>query len=145
MATPFVGLLQSRHPARDSFNLSDPASGLEVSGLSPPGLQLFPSQRCGGRDAPGRASRSPAKHSDKAEGVSGLASWTRQSNERIAVQARAQKFVSPVPMLCECEEGCASLILLSLDEYSAICDSGRLVLAPGHASPVRDEQPRSAS
>lgn len=56
----------------------------------------------------------------------------RRSNERIAEQAERLRFVSRVPMLCECSDpSCRRIFLIELERYRAIRADGHLT-APGH-------------
>ena len=57
----------------------------------------------------------------------------RRANDRIAERAAKLGFDARVPMRCECgEAGCSELVLLRLDDYAQVRESGRSVLAPGH-------------
>jgi hypothetical protein len=57
----------------------------------------------------------------------------RQSNERIAAQAGRFRFVSRVPMLCECSDGdCGQIVLLTLEEYREARGTADFLTAPGH-------------
>jgi hypothetical protein len=58
----------------------------------------------------------------------------RQANERIADFARRYKFVSRVPMLCECDDdGCRVILQVGLDEYDELRRRPEAFLtAPGH-------------
>jgi hypothetical protein len=58
----------------------------------------------------------------------------RRANDRIADKAEELRFVSRLPMLCECgEPTCRAIVLIGLDEYHAIRSSDDSVLtAPGH-------------
>ena len=59
----------------------------------------------------------------------------REANDHIAARARALRFVSRVPMLCECADpGCRSVVLIALEAYHQLRQTDRLVLAPGHES-----------
>ena len=71
---------------------------------------------------------------------SGSFGWTRHSNDRVAARAAALRFVSRVPFLCECDDSCTSIVLLTLAGYRAICGNGDDVLAPGHARRAQEEQ-----
>ena len=64
----------------------------------------------------------------------------RQSNERIAEKAARFRFVSRVPMLCECSDPtCQQIYLIELDRYREIQHSGYLTL-PDHT--VEGAEPR---
>jgi hypothetical protein len=58
----------------------------------------------------------------------------RKANDRIADKAEQLRFVSRVPMLCECSApGCRTIVMVGLDDYRAIRESGDAYLtAPGH-------------
>ncbi|HEY1370707.1 MAG TPA: hypothetical protein VGF23_26485 [Gaiellaceae bacterium] len=56
----------------------------------------------------------------------------RGSNELIARKAERYRFVSRVPMLCECSDpGCDAIFLIELDHYREASHDGYLT-APGH-------------
>ena len=56
----------------------------------------------------------------------------RSSNEHIADQAERLRFVSRVPMLCECDnQRCQAIILVGLHRYHELRDSG-FITAPDH-------------
>jgi hypothetical protein len=58
----------------------------------------------------------------------------RKANDRIADKAEQLRFVSRIPMLCECSApGCRTLVMVALDDYREIrrtVDS--FITAPGH-------------
>jgi hypothetical protein len=58
-----------------------------------------------------------------------------EENERIAAKAHEYRFVSRVPMLCECgHPGCAEILLVTLSEYRRLRrEHGELVVA-GHSA-----------
>ena len=58
----------------------------------------------------------------------------RKANDRIAEKAEQLRFVSRVPMLCECSErSCRAVVMISLGDYYTIRRSEDSVLtAPGH-------------
>lgn len=58
----------------------------------------------------------------------------RKANDRIAEKAEQLRFVSRVPMLCECSSpGCRTIVMVGLDDYRRIRDSrGSFLIAPGH-------------
>ena len=57
----------------------------------------------------------------------------RSSNDRIAQRAVEHRFVSRVPMLCECSDAaCEAIFLIELDRYRDLRRSGYLT-APEHA------------
>lgn len=63
----------------------------------------------------------------------------RASNDHIAKRALRLRFVSRVPMLCECRDpGCASIILIARERYEELRDEG-FFTAPGH--PIEDAEP----
>ncbi|HET8528241.1 MAG TPA: hypothetical protein VFL60_04970 [Gaiellaceae bacterium] len=58
----------------------------------------------------------------------------RAGNDRIAERAEQLRFVSRVPMLCECgQPGCSQLVLIGLEEYRHVRANRRGYLtAPDH-------------
>jgi hypothetical protein len=58
----------------------------------------------------------------------------RRANDRIADKAEQLRFVSRVPMLCECgEPACRAIVMIDLGDYRAIRRTQDAVLtAPGH-------------
>jgi hypothetical protein len=58
----------------------------------------------------------------------------RRANDRIAAKAEQLRFVSRVPMLCECTDpACRTIVLIALVDYHAIRRSdGSVLTAPGH-------------
>jgi len=58
----------------------------------------------------------------------------RKANDRIAEKAEQLRFVSRVPMLCECSEPtCRTIVMIGLADYHAIRRSDdSLLTAPGH-------------
>jgi hypothetical protein len=57
----------------------------------------------------------------------------RSSNDHIAQQAVRLRFVSRVPMLCECSDpGCHSIILLDRERYEELRADGFFTI-PGHS------------
>jgi hypothetical protein len=57
----------------------------------------------------------------------------RGSNDRIAERAAQLRFVSSVPMLCECSRsGCQTIVLIELDRYQELRERGYLT-APDHS------------
>jgi hypothetical protein len=58
----------------------------------------------------------------------------RQSNDRIAEKAEQLRFVSRVPMLCECSEpSCRTIVMVALADYHAIRRrEDAVITAPGH-------------
>lgn len=70
----------------------------------------------------------------------------RAGNDRIAERAEQLRFVSRVPMLCECgQPGCSQMVLIGLDEYRSLrADGRRYLTAPDHrleAATVETKQP----
>jgi hypothetical protein len=58
----------------------------------------------------------------------------RVANERVAREAERQKFLSRLPMLCECDDaGCEEVFLIAPPEFRAACgpDGGWLTV-PHH-------------
>jgi hypothetical protein len=71
----------------------------------------------------------------------------RKANDRIAVKAEQLRFVSRVPMLCECTApDCRTIVMVALEDYYEIRLEGGSVIAPGHAreGAVADGGRRSA-
>jgi hypothetical protein len=70
----------------------------------------------------------------------------RQANDRIAEKAERLRFVSRVPMLCECSDSeCRTVVMVGLEDYHAIRrDDDALVTAPGHAVGESRAELRSA-
>lgn len=66
----------------------------------------------------------------------GQAMGVRLANDRIAEKAVRLRFVSRVPMLCECSDaGCRTIVMISLEDYFAIRrDADALITAPGHST-----------
>jgi hypothetical protein len=65
----------------------------------------------------------------------------RLQNARIAAAARAHHFGShsPVPFVCECDDGeCHEFVTLTLPEYEAHRERRASLLAPGHATAPTD-------
>jgi hypothetical protein len=58
----------------------------------------------------------------------------RVGNDRIAERAEQLRFVSRVPMLCECgDAACSQIVLIGLAEYRQLRNDGRRYLtAPEH-------------
>lgn len=57
----------------------------------------------------------------------------RTGNDGIAAKAAALRFVSRVPMLCECEDpACRELIMLTLADYRRARREREFITAPGH-------------
>lgn len=58
----------------------------------------------------------------------------RAANDRIAEKAEQLRFVSRVPMLCECSTpACRAIVMISLDEYRQIRkDPDGFLTTPGH-------------
>ncbi|HEY5693525.1 MAG TPA: hypothetical protein VIR14_03380 [Gaiellaceae bacterium] len=58
----------------------------------------------------------------------------RAANDRIAEKAEQLRFVSRVPMLCECSTpACRAIVMISLEEYRRVReDSGGCLTARGH-------------
>jgi hypothetical protein len=61
----------------------------------------------------------------------------REANDHIARKAEQYRFVSPIPLLCECSDSsCDEIILMTLDRYRRARREGH-VLASGHAAGAR--------
>jgi hypothetical protein len=60
----------------------------------------------------------------------------RQANDRIAEKAERLRFVSRVPMLCECtDRDCRTIVMVRLADYYAIrADAEAFLTAPGHSA-----------
>jgi hypothetical protein len=58
----------------------------------------------------------------------------RAANDRIAEKAQQLRFVSRVPMLCECSQpACRAIVMIPIGEYRQIReDPGHFLIAPGH-------------
>jgi hypothetical protein len=58
----------------------------------------------------------------------------RKANDRIAEKAEQLRFVSRVPMLCECSDrACRTIVMIALGDYYAVRRSAdALLTAPGH-------------
>jgi hypothetical protein len=57
----------------------------------------------------------------------------RRANDGIAAKAAALRFVSRVPMLCECgDPACRELVLLTLAEYRRAHQEHDFLTVPGH-------------
>lgn len=58
----------------------------------------------------------------------------RSSNEHIADRAVELRFVSRIPLLCECSDAsCRQLVLLTVDDYREARRDADYLTAPGHA------------
>jgi len=59
----------------------------------------------------------------------------RQANDRIAEKAERMRFVSRVPMICECSDSdCRAIVMVRLEDYHAIrSDRDAILTAPGHS------------
>jgi hypothetical protein len=58
----------------------------------------------------------------------------RKANDRIAEKAEHLRFVSRVPLLCECSDpACRAIVMVALGDYRAVRRSDdTLLTAPGH-------------
>jgi hypothetical protein len=57
----------------------------------------------------------------------------RKANDRIAEKAAQLRFVSRVPMLCECSApDCRTIVMVGLDDYRTIRETNAYLTAPGH-------------
>lgn len=58
----------------------------------------------------------------------------RKANDRIATKAEQLRFVSRVPMLCECSTpGCRTIVMVYLSDYYEIrLIEDSFITAPGH-------------
>ena len=68
----------------------------------------------------------------------------RRANDRIAEKAERLRFVSRVPMLCECsDQDCRAVVMIGLEDYHAIRrDHDAFLTARGHASEESDSAVR---
>jgi hypothetical protein len=67
----------------------------------------------------------------------------RKANDRIAEKAAQLRFVSRVPMLCECSSpGCRAIVMVGLDDYRQIRQSDAYLAAPGHDADRSELQER---
>jgi hypothetical protein len=67
----------------------------------------------------------------------------RKANDRIAEKATQLRFVSRVPMLCECSSpACRSIVMVGLDDYRQIRERGAFLTAPGHDADRSELQER---
>ena len=59
----------------------------------------------------------------------------RKANDRIARKAEQLRFVSRVPMLCECgTPGCGTIVMVYLGDYYEVrLTEDAFITAPGHA------------
>jgi hypothetical protein len=65
----------------------------------------------------------------------------QRANERIVEQAVLLRFVSRLPLYCECgDRDCDELVLIELDGYRDAVEHGCYLTAVGHA--VRGAQPQ---
>jgi hypothetical protein len=60
----------------------------------------------------------------------------RKANDRIAQKAEQLRFVSRVPMLCECgAPNCRTVVMVGLDDYREIRRTeDSFITAPGHGA-----------
>ena len=58
----------------------------------------------------------------------------RKANDRIAAKAEQLRFVSRVPMLCECSApACRSIVMVALSDYNEVrLTEDSFITAPGH-------------
>jgi hypothetical protein len=57
----------------------------------------------------------------------------QSANERLANKAEQFRFVSRIPMWCECDDpDCRTMVLISVDEYRDARAAMSLVTAPEH-------------
>jgi hypothetical protein len=57
----------------------------------------------------------------------------RKANDRIALKAEQLRFVSRVPMLCECSTpDCRTIVMVALEDFYEIRLENGTVTAPGH-------------
>jgi len=67
-------------------------------------------------------------------GYMGRTQRARLANDRIVRRAEQLRFVSRVPLLCECgDAGCAEIVLVWIREYWNVRNRSKAqVIAPGH-------------
>jgi len=70
----------------------------------------------------------------------------RKANDRIAQKAEQLRFVSRVPMLCECSTpGCRTIVMVYLGDYYEIrLTDDAFITAPGHGveeAPLESQNP----
>lgn len=60
----------------------------------------------------------------------------RQANDRIAEKAERLRFVSRVPMICECSDpSCRAVVMVRLEDYHEIrSDEDAFVTVAGHSA-----------
>jgi hypothetical protein len=60
----------------------------------------------------------------------------RRANDRIAEKAERMRFVSRVPMLCECSDAdCRTVVMVRLEDYREIRrDEDAFITAAGHST-----------
>lgn len=60
----------------------------------------------------------------------------RKANDRIAAKAEQLRFVSRVPMLCECSAtGCRTIVMVSLEDYREVRRTeDSFITAAGHGA-----------
>ncbi|HEY7421049.1 MAG TPA: hypothetical protein VH541_03485 [Gaiellaceae bacterium] len=70
----------------------------------------------------------------------------RKANDRIAAKAEQLRFVSRVPMLCECSApGCRTIVMVALSDYREIrATEDSFLTAPGHAAERAGLESRTA-
>jgi hypothetical protein len=58
----------------------------------------------------------------------------RRANDRIAEKARQLRFLSRVPMMCECDRpGCRTIVMISLADYARLRrEPDNVLTAPDH-------------
>lgn len=68
------------------------------------------------------------------EGGRGRVMDARAANDRIARQAERLRFISRVPMLCECDRSrCRTIVMITLDDYYDLRrDPTNILTAPNH-------------
>src|SRR3954449_13069839 len=84
----------------------------------------------------GRTTMAIRAYDRASDGGGARAMDARKANDRIAVKAEQLRFVSRVPMLCECSTpGCRTVVMVGLDEYREIRRTeDSFITAPGHAA-----------
>lgn len=59
----------------------------------------------------------------------------RTANDRIGVRAETLRFMSRVPMICECHDpSCDTLVLIDLESFHALRAAGMPIMVDGHTA-----------
>ena len=69
----------------------------------------------------------------------GKSTHVRVSNDRLAAKAEQYRFVSRIPMRCECDDPeCQAAVAITLDQYRDARSGGGVLTAPGHIAAGAD-------